>query len=145
MKDKKYDKEEQKAVQSALAKMEMEDPQIKKWKQQMAALEDKIERKKKSISEKERKERTRRLIVLGGMVESVLDTEAPEGSDIFMALMRCYMPLVRDEMKSGRFKDRLDKVKAEDEKKAREKEAAEKAKEKNNSNWNMITVDNEEE
>ena len=85
------------------------------------------------------------MIVLGGMVESVLDTEAPEGSDIFMALMRCYMPLVRDEMKSGRFKDRLDKVKAEDEKKAREKEAAEKAKEKNNSNWNMITVDNEEE
>lgn len=121
MNEKNYDKEERKAVQSALAKMEMEDPQIKKWKQQMAALEDKIERKKKSISEKERKERTRRLIVLGGKIESVLEMELPEGSEVLEAIIRCYLPQIRSEIKSGRAIERLNILKA--------KEAEETAKE----------------
>lgn len=127
MRDKHYDKEEQKAVQSALAKMEMEDPQIKKWKQQMAELDDKIARKKKEISEKERKKRTRRLIVLGAIVEDALGVELPDGSDELEALVRYYLPLIRSAIDNGKLYERLKKIREEDEKKKEEQEENENA------------------
>lgn len=103
MNNKDYNREEQKAVQSALAKMEMEDPQIKKWKQQMAALDDKIARKKKQISEKERKERTRRLIALGATVEKYFGAEIKEGSDEMSCIVH-YMPIIRTRFDKGEYK-----------------------------------------
>ena len=112
MRDKHYDKEEQKAVQSALAKMEMEDPQIKKWKQQMAALDDKIARKKKQISEKERKERTRRLITLGATVEKYFGAEIHEGSDEMEYVIR-YMPVIKKRFDEEKIKKMEEKKNAD--------------------------------
>ena len=88
----------------------------RKLKQEEERLKDRMIKLKKQESEKKRKARTHRLIVLGAMVEDILDAEAPEGSDIFEALRRYYMPLVRDEIKSGKAIERLNVLKAKENK-----------------------------
>lgn len=92
----------------------------KKLKQKEERLKDRMIKLRKQESEKKRKARNHRLIVLGAVVEDALGIELPESSEEMEALVRCYLPQVRSEIDSGRLYERLEKLHAEDEKKKTE-------------------------
>ena len=92
----------------------------KKLKQEEERLKDKMIRLKKQESDKRRKARTHRLVVLGAIIEDAIGVELPEDSEELEALVRCYLPQVRSEIDSGRLYERLEKLHAEDEKKKTE-------------------------
>ena len=92
----------------------------KKLKQEEERLKDKMIRLKKQESEKRRKARTHRLVVLGAIIEDAVGVELPEGCEELEALIRCYLPQVRSEIDSGKLYERLEKLHADDEKKKNE-------------------------
>ena len=87
----------------------------KKLKQKEERLKDRMIKLRKQETEKKRKARNHRLIVLGAVVEDALGIELPESSEEMEALVRYYLPKIRDEIDSGKLYDRLDALKEKEE------------------------------
>lgn len=92
----------------------------KKLRQEEEQLKDRIIQLKKKESEKKRKARTHRLVVLGAIVEDAMGVELPDGCEELEALVRYYFPQIRNELDSGRLYERLERLHEEDEKKKNE-------------------------
>lgn len=103
----------------------------KKLKQEEGQLKDRIIKLKKHESEKKRKARTHRLVVLGAIIEDAMGVELPDGCDELEALVRCYLPQVRNELNSRKLYERLEKLREEDAAKKKAEEAKKQATEQN--------------
>lgn len=121
--EKKAKEQTQKALDTSPEMQKLLEEQ-RKLKQKEERLKDKMIKLKKKETEKARKARSHRLIKLGAIIESELGIELPDGSDELEAIVRCYLPIIREERKSGRFAERLKKVREEDETKKKAAEAA---------------------
>ena len=92
-----------------------------KLKQEEEKLKDRIIKLRQQETEKKRKARTHRLVVLGAIIEDAIGMELPKDSEILEAIVRCYAPIIRSEMKNGKLNERLASVRERDEKEAKAK------------------------
>ena len=111
--EKKAKEQTQKALDTSLEMQKLLEEQ-RKLKQKEERLKDRMIKLKKKETEKARKARSHRLIKLGAIIESELGIELPDGSDELEAIVRCYLPIIRDELMNGRLRDRLKKLREED-------------------------------
>lgn len=109
---------ERQAEQKALEELEASPEMIKlrekekKNLQEQQRIKDKIARLQKKETEKERKARTHRLIVLGAEVEALFGRKIADGTDEWECIKH-YMPIVRREWENGNFAKVLEKKKRE--------------------------------